>query len=110
MGFRFFFASSGNGQNADTRFSFNGDDIHNTKMKVATRNNLLGKLSNSKWGANAGTIRTTSLELSNSVAEFSKTIFDYGHIVLNYTVHIVLYSPLNLYFDIHWILDFKYIY
>ena len=25
--------------------------IHNTKMKVATRNNLLRKLSNSKWGA-----------------------------------------------------------
>ena len=31
--------------------------IHNTKMKVATRNNPLRKLSNSKWGANAGTIR-----------------------------------------------------
>ena len=29
-------------------------------MKVATRNNLLRKLSNSKWGANASTIRTTA--------------------------------------------------
>ena len=32
--------------------------IHNTKMKMATRNNLLKKLSNSKWGCNASTIRT----------------------------------------------------
>ena len=31
--------------------------IHNTKMKVAIRNNLLRKLSSSKWGNNASTIR-----------------------------------------------------
>ena len=37
------------------------EHIHNTKMKVATRNNLLRKLSNSKWGANPSTIRTTAL-------------------------------------------------
>ena len=35
--------------------------IHSTKMKVATRNNLLRKLSSSKWGTNASTIRTTAL-------------------------------------------------
>ena len=29
------------------------EHMYNTKMKVATRNNLLRKLSNSKWGANA---------------------------------------------------------
>ena len=29
------------------------EHIHNTKTKVATRNNLQRKLSNSKWGANA---------------------------------------------------------
>ena len=40
--------------------------IHNTKMKVATRNNLL---KNSKWGCNASTIRTTALALSYSAAE-----------------------------------------
>ena len=33
------------------------EHTHNTKMKVATRNNLLRKLSNSKCGANASTIR-----------------------------------------------------
>ena len=45
------------------------EHMHNTKMKVATRNNLLRKLSNSKWGANASTIRTTALALCYSVAE-----------------------------------------
>ena len=33
--------------------------IRNTKMKVATRNNLQTKQANSKWGANPSTIRTT---------------------------------------------------
>ena len=47
------------------------EHIHNTKMKVATRNNLLRKLSNSKWGANASTIRTTALALCYSVAEYA---------------------------------------
>ena len=45
--------------------------IHNTKMKVATRSYLLKKLSNSKWGCNARTIRTTSLALSYSAAEYA---------------------------------------
>ena len=48
--------------------------IHNTKMKVATRNNLLRKLSNSKWGANANTIRTT-LALSYSVADYASPVW-----------------------------------
>ena len=49
--------------------------IHNTKMKVATRNNLLRKLSNSKWGANANTIRTTALVLCYSVAEYASPVW-----------------------------------
>ena len=40
-----------------------------TKKKVATRNNLLKKLANSKWGTNARTIRTTALALCYSTAE-----------------------------------------
>ena len=40
-------------------------------MKVATRNNLMKKLSNSKWGCNASTIRTTALALSYSAAEYT---------------------------------------
>ena len=47
------------------------EHIHHTKMYVATRNNLLIKLSNSKWGANASTIRTTELALCYSVAEYA---------------------------------------
>ena len=44
-------------------------------MKVATHNNLLRKLSNSKWGANANTIRTTALALSYSVAEYAAPVW-----------------------------------
>ena len=49
--------------------------MHSTKMKVATHNNLLRKLSNSKWGANAGTIRTTALALCYSVAEYAAPVW-----------------------------------
>ena len=49
--------------------------IHNTKMKVATRNNLHRKLSSSKWGTNASTIRTTSLTLSYSVAKYAAPVW-----------------------------------
>ena len=44
---------------------------HNTKMKVASRNNLLNKLANSRWGTNARTIRTTALALCYSTAEYA---------------------------------------
>ena len=47
--------------------------MHNTMMKVATRNNLLRKLSNSKWGANASTIRT--LTLCYSVTEYAAPVW-----------------------------------
>ena len=45
--------------------------IQNTKMKVATRNNLLTKLVTSKWGANPSTIQTTALALSYSTVEYA---------------------------------------
>ena len=53
--------------------------IHNTKMKVATRNNLLRKLANSKWGTSAGTIRTTALALCYSVAEYVAPVWARSH-------------------------------
>ena len=40
-------------------------------MMVATLNNLLRKLSRSKWGTNESTIRTTALALSYSVGEYA---------------------------------------
>ena len=36
---------------------------------------LLGKLSNSKWGANVNTLRTTALTLSYSLAEYAAPIW-----------------------------------
>ena len=49
--------------------------IQNTKMKVATRNNLLTKLVTSKWGVNPSTIRTTALALSYSTAEYAVPVW-----------------------------------
>ena len=48
--------------------------IHNTKMKVATRNNLLKKLANSRWGTNARTIRTTAIGLRYYTAEYAAPV------------------------------------
>ena len=45
--------------------------IQNTKMKVATRNNLLTIQVTSKWGENPSTIRPTALTLSYSTAEYA---------------------------------------
>ena len=50
--------------------------IHNTKMKMATRSNLLKKLANSRWGTNARTIRTTSLALCYSTAEYAALVWE----------------------------------
>ena len=49
--------------------------ILNTKMKVATHNNMLKKLANSKWGTNARTIRTTALALCYSTAEYAAPVW-----------------------------------
>ena len=48
--------------------------IHNTKMKVTTRNNLLKKLAHSRWGTNARTIRTTALALCYSTVEYAAPV------------------------------------
>ena len=58
--------------------------IHNTKMMAATRNNLLKKLSNSRWGTNARTIRTTALALCYSTAEYAALVWErlaYAHLL-----------------------------
>ena len=65
------------------------EHIQNTKMKVATRNNLLRKLANSKWGTS--TIRTTALALCYSVAEYAAPVWSRSNIhtysTLNSTSH-----------------------
>ena len=58
--------------------------IHNTKLKVATRNNLLNKLTYSRWGTNARTIRTTALALCYSTAEYAAPVWErsaYAHLL-----------------------------
>ena len=58
--------------------------IHNTKMKVATRNNLLKKLANSRWGTNARTIRTTALVLCYFTVEYAAPVWErsaYAHLL-----------------------------
>ena len=49
--------------------------IQNTKMKVATHNNYLNNLANSKWGTAASTIITTALALCYSIAEYAATVW-----------------------------------
>ena len=53
--------------------------MHNTKMKVAIRNNLLWKLADAKWGTSASTIRTTALALCFSVAEYAAHVWARSH-------------------------------
>ena len=48
-------------------------------MKVATRNNLLRKWANSKWGTSASTIRSTALALCYSVAEYAGPVWARSH-------------------------------
>ena len=48
--------------------------IHNTKIMVTTRNNLLTKLATSKWGANPSTIRMTFLALRYSTSEYADPV------------------------------------
>ena len=45
--------------------------IEKTKAKTETRNNILQKLATTQWGANAKTLRTTSLALCFSTAEYA---------------------------------------
>ena len=46
-----------------------------TKMKVATRHNLLREWENSKWGTSASTLRTIALALCNSIPEYAAPVW-----------------------------------
>lgn len=43
----------------------------NTRAKVNTRKNILRKLVNTKWGANANTLRTTAIALNYLAAKYA---------------------------------------
>ena len=50
--------------------------IENTKKKVGTRNNIIRKLSTSKWGATPTTLRSSALALCYSAAEYACPVWE----------------------------------
>ena len=48
------------------------EHIHKLNCKTSARNNILRKLSTTKWGAKTATIKTTALVLCYSTAEYGK--------------------------------------
>ena len=46
------------------------------KGKTAARNNILKKLSNTKWGTSPSIIKTTALALSYSTAEYACPVWE----------------------------------
>ena len=50
--------------------------IENTKNKVGTRNNIIRKLRNSKWGATPTTLRSSALALCYSAAEYACPVWE----------------------------------
>jgi len=50
--------------------------VQKVKAKTAGRNNVLKKLSNTRWGAQPNTIRTTALALSYSTAEYACPVWE----------------------------------
>ena len=62
------------GVTLDRTLSFN-EHCKKVKAKVATRNNILGKLANSSWGANPTTLKTTAMALCYSTAEYCAPVW-----------------------------------
>ena len=52
------------------------EHVIKTKAKVSTRNNILRKLTTSKWGASQPVLRTTALALSFSAAEHACPVWE----------------------------------
>ena len=52
------------------------ENIHKLKCKTSARNNILMKLSNTKWGAKPATIKTTVLALCYSTAEYACPVWE----------------------------------
>ena len=50
--------------------------IEKTKKKVGTRNNIIRKLRDSKWGATPTTLRSSALALCHSGAEYACPVWD----------------------------------
>jgi len=62
------------GVTLDRTLSF-GEHLRKTAAKVSTKNNLLGMLAGTSWGASAPTLRTSALALCYSVAEYCAPVW-----------------------------------
>ena len=58
----------------DRSLSFH-DHLKKTAAKISSRNNLLGKLAGSTWGASTSTLRISALALCFSVAEYCAPVW-----------------------------------
>ncbi|KAI5734992.1 hypothetical protein M8J77_012906 [Diaphorina citri] len=52
------------------------EHCQNTKHKVISRNNLIRKLTNTRWGAKPHVLRTSALALSVSAAEYAAPVWE----------------------------------
>ena len=52
------------------------EHIHKLKCKTSARNNILRKLSNTKWGAKPATIKTTARALCYSTSEYACLVWE----------------------------------
>ena len=50
--------------------------IQKTKAKVSARNNIVSKLTNTRWGASPQTLRSTALALCYSTAEYASPVWE----------------------------------
>ena len=50
--------------------------LNSVCLKTSARNNILKKLSNTKWGTSPSTIKTTALALSYSTAEYTCPVWE----------------------------------
>ena len=50
--------------------------IQKTKAKVSARNNIVSKLTNTRWGASPQTLRSTTLALCYSTAEYASPVWE----------------------------------
>ena len=52
------------------------EQVNKTKAKVSARNNILQKLTTSKWGATPHVLRTSALAQSHSAAEYANPVWE----------------------------------
>ena len=62
------------GVTLDRTLSFN-EHTQKLRKKLSTRNNLLGILANTKWGADPSTLRQTALAVCYSTAEYCSAVW-----------------------------------